>query len=170
MAEALKGIAIDELETISPFTMTPWENCVQTITNESMTIHWNAEYDVCIAISSSARNSLVSSSQHVIKRPSSRTDSLYSSLDSNKSATSTSPLEHYIRTGTQLQYNGFLRVKRASSRKSRREWRNILIDKALPRKPKRPGRDRPPSTEHSLREALAITCQTKLELIPREST
>ena len=59
MAEALKGILLDKLETIHPFTLTLWENRVQTITNDVTTIQRNADYDIRIAVSSSARNGLV---------------------------------------------------------------------------------------------------------------
>ncbi len=34
VADALKDIAIEELETINPFTLAPWEKRVQTITDE----------------------------------------------------------------------------------------------------------------------------------------
>jgi hypothetical protein len=59
VANALKGIPMDELETINPFTLTPWENRVQTITNETTATQWNINHDVRIAVSSSARNGLV---------------------------------------------------------------------------------------------------------------
>ena len=59
VANTLKGIPMDELETINPFTLTPWENRVQAITNETTTTQWNADHDVRIAVSSSARNDLV---------------------------------------------------------------------------------------------------------------
>lgn len=60
VADTLKDIAMDELETINPFTLTPWENRVQTVTNEPMTTRRNANDDIiCIAVSSSARNGLV---------------------------------------------------------------------------------------------------------------
>jgi len=59
VAEALKGIPMDELETINPFTLTPWEHRVRTITNDLTTTQRNADYDIRIAVSSSARNGLV---------------------------------------------------------------------------------------------------------------
>jgi hypothetical protein len=59
VADALKCMEMDELETINPFTLTPWENRVQTITNELTTTQRNVDYDVRIAVSSSARNGLV---------------------------------------------------------------------------------------------------------------
>jgi hypothetical protein len=59
VAEALKGIPMDELETISPFTLAPWEKRVQTFTKNMTTTQQNANYDVRIAVSSSARNGLV---------------------------------------------------------------------------------------------------------------
>ncbi|EAQ90175.1 hypothetical protein CHGG_06794 [Chaetomium globosum CBS 148.51] len=60
VADTLKDIAMDELETINPFTLTPWENRVQTVTNEPTTTRRNANDDIiCIAVSSSARNGLV---------------------------------------------------------------------------------------------------------------
>ncbi len=59
VADALKGILMDELETINPFTLTPWEKRVQTIINELTTTQRNVDYNVRIAVSSSARNDLV---------------------------------------------------------------------------------------------------------------
>ena len=59
VAEALKDIPMDELETIHPFTLTPWENRVLTITNDLTTTQRNAAYDIRIAVSSAARNGLV---------------------------------------------------------------------------------------------------------------
>ena len=59
VAEALKGIPMDELETISPFTLAPWEKRVQTFTDELTTTQRNVDYDIRIAVSSSARNGLV---------------------------------------------------------------------------------------------------------------
>ena len=50
---------MDELETISPFTLAPWEKRVQTFTNELMATQSNVDFDVRIAVSSSARNDLV---------------------------------------------------------------------------------------------------------------
>lgn len=50
---------MDELETINPFTLAPWENRVRTITNELTTTQRNVNSDVRIAVSSSARNDLV---------------------------------------------------------------------------------------------------------------
>ncbi len=52
-------IPMNKLETISPFTLAPWEKRVQTITNETTTTQWNVDHDVRIAVSSSARNGLV---------------------------------------------------------------------------------------------------------------
>ena len=59
VADALKGIAMDELETINPFTLAPWEERIPTTTNQCMATQQNADYDVRIAVSSSARNGLV---------------------------------------------------------------------------------------------------------------
>ena len=59
MAEALKGIPMDELETINPFTLILWENRVRTITSDVTTTQRNADYDIRIAVSGSARNGLV---------------------------------------------------------------------------------------------------------------
>ena len=59
VADALKSVKMDDLETINPFTLTPWENRVQTITNQLTTAQRNIDYHVRIAVSSSARNGLV---------------------------------------------------------------------------------------------------------------
>jgi hypothetical protein len=59
VADALKGMAMDELEIINPFTLTPWEERVHVIANELTTTQRDIDFDVRIAVSSSARNGLV---------------------------------------------------------------------------------------------------------------
>ena len=59
VADALKGIPIDGLETINPFTLAPWEKRIPTITNEVTATQREADCDIRIATSSSARNGLV---------------------------------------------------------------------------------------------------------------
>ncbi len=59
VADALKDIAIEELETINPFTLAPWEKRVQTITDETAAMQADAGWAVRIAVSSSARNDVV---------------------------------------------------------------------------------------------------------------
>ena len=48
---------MEELETINPFTLAPWEKRVQTITSETAAEKVDAA--VRVAVSSSARNGLV---------------------------------------------------------------------------------------------------------------
>ena len=53
----LKDFAMEELETINPFTLAPWEKRVQTITDETAAEEVDAA--VRVAVSSSARKGLV---------------------------------------------------------------------------------------------------------------
>jgi hypothetical protein len=57
VADVLKDFAMEELETINPFTLAPWEKRVQTITDETAAEKVDAA--VRVAVSSSARNGLV---------------------------------------------------------------------------------------------------------------
>jgi hypothetical protein len=57
VADVLKDFAMEELETINPFTLAPWEKRVQTITDEVAAK--KVEAAVRVAVSSSARNGLV---------------------------------------------------------------------------------------------------------------
>ncbi len=59
VADALKDIAMEDLETINPFTLAPWEERVQTVTDETATMQANVGWAVRIAVSSSARNGVV---------------------------------------------------------------------------------------------------------------
>jgi ribonuclease HI len=59
VAEALKDIAMEELETINPCTLAPWEKIVQTIADESASRQLDTGWGVRIAVSSSARNGVV---------------------------------------------------------------------------------------------------------------
>jgi exonuclease III/ribonuclease HI len=59
VADALKGITMEELETIHPFTLAPWEERILAITDEGTATQREANYDVRIAVSSSARNGVV---------------------------------------------------------------------------------------------------------------
>jgi hypothetical protein len=59
VAEALKDVAMEELETINPCTLAPWAKRVQTITDESASTQLGARWGVRIAVSSSARNGIV---------------------------------------------------------------------------------------------------------------
>lgn len=57
VADVLKDFAMEELETISPFTLAPWEKQVQTITDEAAAK--KVEAAVRVAVSNSAPNGLV---------------------------------------------------------------------------------------------------------------
>jgi hypothetical protein len=59
VAEAFKDIAMEELETINPCILAPWERRVQTITHDSASKCLDADWGVRIAVSSSARNGVV---------------------------------------------------------------------------------------------------------------
>ena len=53
----LKDCAMEELETIHPFTLAPWEKRVHTITDEAVAD--KVEVAVRVAVSCSVRNGLV---------------------------------------------------------------------------------------------------------------
>ncbi len=59
VAEKLKDVAMEEMETIHPFTLPPWEKRVQTIADEEMTRQPDSNRAAYIAVSSSARNGVV---------------------------------------------------------------------------------------------------------------
>jgi ribonuclease HI len=58
-AEKLKDIAMEEMETIHPFTLPPWQRRVQAITNKEITRRPDSTRAAYIAVSSSARNGVV---------------------------------------------------------------------------------------------------------------
>jgi len=59
VAEKLKDVAMEEMETIHPFTLPPWEKRVQTIADKEMTRQPDSNRAAYVAVSSSARNGVV---------------------------------------------------------------------------------------------------------------
>jgi ribonuclease HI/exonuclease III len=59
VADVLKDFAMEELETINPFTLAPWEKRVRTVTDETAAEKLGMNWAVRVAVSSSARNGLV---------------------------------------------------------------------------------------------------------------
>jgi ribonuclease HI len=59
VADVLKDFAMEELETINPFTLAPWEKRIQTITDETAAEKVDTTWAGRAAVSSSARNGLV---------------------------------------------------------------------------------------------------------------
>lgn len=59
IADALKAVSVDSLETINPFILAPWKRRIQTIIDETATELEQKCTAVCIAVSSSARNGVV---------------------------------------------------------------------------------------------------------------
>ena len=59
VADALKEIEIEEIETINPFTLPPWEKRLQAVTDNAAPKPPNPRRAAHIAVSSSARNSVV---------------------------------------------------------------------------------------------------------------
>ena len=59
VVEKLKDIAMEEMETIHPFTLPPWEKRVQTVTDKEITRQPDSNRAAYIAVSSSARNGVV---------------------------------------------------------------------------------------------------------------
>jgi hypothetical protein len=59
VADALKNIEMETLETINPFTLAPWEERLQTELGETSESQTEAGGSMQIAVSSSARNEVV---------------------------------------------------------------------------------------------------------------
>ena len=74
VAEALKDISMEKLETINPCTLAPWEKRVQTIADESALRQLEMGWAVRIAVSSSARNDVVGIGGAIEIRKSARSD------------------------------------------------------------------------------------------------
>ncbi|KAJ6114125.1 hypothetical protein N7512_007570 [Penicillium capsulatum] len=69
VAEALKNIEMETLETISPFTLAPWEERVQTDVHDIPATRAEAGGYMQIAVSSSARNEVVGFGVAIEKQP-----------------------------------------------------------------------------------------------------
>ncbi|KAJ9481395.1 hypothetical protein VN97_g12085 [Penicillium thymicola] len=69
VADALKNIEMETLETINPFTLAPWEERVQTHVHEIPATRTEAGGVMQIAVSSSARNELVRFGGVIEKQP-----------------------------------------------------------------------------------------------------
>lgn len=69
MADALKNIEMDTLETINPFTLAPWEERVQTDISETPETHTVAGGSIQIAVSSSAQNEVVGFGGAIQRKP-----------------------------------------------------------------------------------------------------
>jgi ribonuclease HI len=59
VADALKDMPMESLETVNPFTLAPWEKRMQTIVDESIAGRATTDRAIRIAVSSSARNAVV---------------------------------------------------------------------------------------------------------------
>jgi hypothetical protein len=69
VADAMKNIEMETLETINPFTLAPWEKWVQTDMGETSETQTEAGGSMQIAVSSSARNGMVGFGGVVQKQP-----------------------------------------------------------------------------------------------------
>lgn len=69
VADALKNIEMETLETINPFTLAPWEERVQTDIHEIPATQTEAGGCMQIAVSSSARNEVVGFGGAIQKQP-----------------------------------------------------------------------------------------------------
>ncbi|CAG8141342.1 unnamed protein product [Penicillium nalgiovense] len=69
VADALKHIDMETLETINPFTLAPWEERMQTGTDQPQVFQTRAGVYMQIAVSSSARNKLVGFGVAIEKQP-----------------------------------------------------------------------------------------------------
>jgi hypothetical protein len=69
VADTLKNIKMETLETINPFTLAPWETCMHTNV-KAMPDPWTAPSgSIQITVSSSARNRLVGFRVAIKKQP-----------------------------------------------------------------------------------------------------
>jgi hypothetical protein len=69
VAERLKDIEMETLETINPFTLAPWEERVRTSIGETAVSQTEAGGSMQIAVSSSARNGVVGFGGAIEKQP-----------------------------------------------------------------------------------------------------
>ncbi|GMG13001.1 unnamed protein product [Aspergillus oryzae] len=69
VADALKDIEMETLETINPFTLAPWEERVQADSGETLETPTETGGSMQIAVSSSARNGVVGFGGVVQKQP-----------------------------------------------------------------------------------------------------
>ncbi|KAJ5264436.1 hypothetical protein N7505_007229 [Penicillium chrysogenum] len=69
VADALKHIDMETLETINPFTLAPWEKRMQTDIDQPQDFQTRAGVYMQIAVSSSARNKLVGFGVAIEKQP-----------------------------------------------------------------------------------------------------
>jgi hypothetical protein len=69
VADTLKNIEMETLETINPFTLAPWEERVQTDMEETSETQKAAGGSIQIAVSSSARNEVVGCGGVIQKQP-----------------------------------------------------------------------------------------------------
>ncbi|KAJ6168143.1 hypothetical protein N7497_000986 [Penicillium chrysogenum] len=69
VADALKHIDMETLETINPFTLAPWEERMQTDIDQPQDFQTRAGVYMQIAVSSSARNKLVGFGVAIEKQP-----------------------------------------------------------------------------------------------------
>lgn len=69
VADALKNIGMETLETINPFTLAPWEERVQTDIGQTSKTQAEAGGSMQIADSSSARNEVVGCGGVIQKQP-----------------------------------------------------------------------------------------------------
>jgi hypothetical protein len=59
VATTLRDIPMEQLETIQPLTLAPWEERVEAITDKTAAREAEVGWAICIAVSSSARNGVV---------------------------------------------------------------------------------------------------------------
>lgn len=69
VADVLKDLEMETLETINPFTLAPWEERVQTDLSKTLKRQIKGRGSMQIAISSSARNKIVDFSGAIQKQP-----------------------------------------------------------------------------------------------------
>ena len=74
VADALKAVPTDSLETINPFTLGPWEKRTQTITDDAVMELTDGDAAIRIAVSSSARNGVLGMGRAIEIQASSQSD------------------------------------------------------------------------------------------------
>ena len=72
VADALQDISLEELETIRPYSLPPWEKRLHTVIDDSVASLLNQNWAVRIAVSSSARNGIVGAGGAIELRTSAR--------------------------------------------------------------------------------------------------
>ena len=123
VAEVLKDVSMESLETINPFTLAPWERRIQVVADEEAKELTHTNAAVRIAISSSARNGVVGMGGAIEIQASSQgdptTDTFFSTLgirtEQNPFSGELKAMETALSRLPQLRYQNIVLLTRSKS-------------------------------------------------------